>query len=114
VTSFTSAHTVSPRVLTDFFEKTLPFSELDRNVLNKLAIGGLVDFYFKGQIILQQDTSEADKLYLIQRGAVKIYRMNADGTSALVDYRGEGSSFGALALLGQLGPKARVCFLNFP
>ncbi len=57
MTNFTSAHAVSPRVLIDFFEKTLPFSELDRNVLNQLALGGLVDFYRKGQIILQQDAS---------------------------------------------------------
>ncbi len=99
VASFTSAHAVSPRVLIDFFEKTLPFSELDRNVLNQLAVGGLVDFYPKGQIILQQDTSRLDKLYLIQKGAVKIYRVNEDKSLALVDHRGEGSSFGAVALI---------------
>ncbi len=99
MTNFTSAHAVSPRVLIDFFEKTLPFSELDRNVLNQLALGGLVDFYPKGQIILQQDASRVDKLYLIQKGAVKIYRVNPDKSSALVDHRGEGSSFGAVALI---------------
>ncbi len=100
MTNFAGAHTVSPRVLIDFFEKTFPFSELNGSVLNQLAVGGLVDFYPKGQIILQQDASGAEKLYLIQKGAVKIYRMNVDGTSTLVDYRGEGSSFGALALIG--------------
>jgi CBS domain-containing protein len=99
VTNFTSAHAVSPRALIDFFEKTLPFSELDRNVLNQLALGGLVDFYPKGQIILQQDASGVDKLYLIQKGAVKIYRVNPDKSSALIDHRGEGSSFGAVALI---------------
>jgi CBS domain-containing protein len=100
VTSFTSAHSVTPRVLIDFLEKTLPFSELDREALSHLAVGGLVDFYPKGQIIQQQSVSKAEKLYLIQKGAVKIYRMNPDGTSSLVDYRGEGSSFGSLALIG--------------
>ncbi len=99
MTNFTSANAVSPRVLIDFFEKTLPFSELDRNVLNQLTLGGLVDFYPKGQIILQQYASQVDKLYLIQKGAVKIYRVNPDKSSALVDHRGEGSSFGAVALI---------------
>ena len=99
MTNFTSANAVSPRVLIDFFEKTLPFSELDRNVMNQLALGGLVDFYPKGSIILQQEASRVDKLYLIQKGAVKIYRVNPDKSSALVDHRGEGSSFGAVALI---------------
>jgi hypothetical protein len=88
VTNFTSAHAVSPRVLIDFFEKTLPFSELDRNVLNQPALGGLVDFYPKGQIILQQDASRVDKLYLIQKGAVKIYRVNPDKSSAPIQRTG--------------------------
>jgi CBS domain-containing protein len=99
VTSFTSAHTVSPSVLIDFLEKTLPFSELDSKAMNRLAVGSLVDFYPKGHIILQQDASPADKLYLIQKGAVKIYRINPDNSSVLVDHRGEGSNFGAVALI---------------
>ena len=36
---------------------------------------------------------------MIQKGAVKIYRVNPDKSSALVDHRGEGSSFGAVALI---------------
>ena len=88
MTDSTSAHAVSPRVLIDFFEKTLPSSELDRNVLNQPALGSLVDVFPKGQIILQQDASRVDKLYLIQKGAVKIYRVNPDKSPAPIQRTG--------------------------
>ncbi len=103
---FTMANAVSPRVLIDFLLKTLPFSELDGNLLNQLALGALVDFYPKGQIILKQDASEVDKLYLIQKGAVTMNRVNSNQTSDLVDHRGEGSTFGAVALIS--GSKATL------
>ena len=88
MTNFTSAHAVSPRVLIDFFEKTPPSSESDRNILNQPASGGLVDFYPKGRTILQQDTSRVDNLYLIQKAAVKIYQENPGKGSAPIQQTG--------------------------
>ncbi len=94
-------HAVAPGVLIEFLENTLPFSELPRNDLEKLAVAAVVDFYPKGAVILQQNVSIVSHLYLIQKGAVKLSRVNEDMTATLLDYRGEGESFGALPIISE-------------
>ena len=92
-------HSVAPSVLIEFLRKTLPFSELPQTDLEKLALGCVVDFFPKGTLILQQDVSSVVHLYLIQKGAVRVHRVNDDKSSTLLDYRGEGDNFGALAIM---------------
>ncbi len=59
-----------------------------------------------------------DHLYLIERGAVRLYREETDGTCTLADYRGEGSLFGVTPILSGLKASLNVqsvedtfCFL---
>ncbi len=86
-------------LVVEFLQKTLPFNELDYSTLSDLAKHASIDFYPKGTRILEQDTSQVDFIYLIQTGGVKLYLQDKAGEITLKDYRGEGSTFGALAII---------------
>lgn len=93
------AQTVSPGVAKEFLRRTLPFSELPDETLDKLALEVSVDFLPKGAPLLVQGVSEVHWLYLVQKGWVRVYIKDEAGEESLVDFRGEGSSVGALALI---------------
>lgn len=60
-----------------------------------------------GEVIYQPDTV-ADYVYYIQRGQVRLYTVNADGSTRLIDIMGAGQWFGAAALAGMQSYKMRV------
>ena len=93
-------HGVATSVVVAFLEKVWPFSGSDRASLDKLVSGSLLGFYPKNTVILRQEVQHPDHLFLIERGAVKLYKTRADGTSTLEDYRGEGCLFGVSAIVG--------------
>ncbi|RQD60673.1 DUF294 nucleotidyltransferase-like domain-containing protein [Desulfonatronovibrio magnus] len=86
-------------VVREFLQKTLPFNELDKDTLDGLARHATIDFFPKGVKILIQDVSDVKHIYLIQKGGVKLYLQDESGQATLKDYRGEGSVFGALAII---------------
>ncbi len=92
-------HAADPSAVLAFLKSTRPFSELEENVLADLCEKFIIDFYPKGTLIFQQDTSEVPHLHLISRGGVKVYLTDADNVVTLKDFRGEGSYFGALAII---------------
>jgi CBS domain-containing protein len=118
MSELTNMHGVGTGVLVAFLEKLWPFAGVGRESLEKIARGAMLGFYPKDTVILQQDGKPLDHLYLIERGAVKIYRDESNGTATLADYRGEGSLFGITPILGGLKPSLTVqavedtfCFL---
>jgi CBS domain-containing protein len=92
-------HAADPSAVLAFLKSTLPFSELEENVLTDLCEKFIIDFYPKGTLVFQQDASEVPHLHLISRGGVKVYLTDADNVVTLKDFRGEGSYFGALAII---------------
>ena len=86
-----------------FLEGTLPFSELDRQSLTRIARSCLVDFLPAGTRLLRRGTSEVDGLLLIQKGAVRLF---IEEEGVLVDIRTDGASIGALSLFN--GEKAAL------
>jgi len=86
-----------------FLETTLPFSELERQSLVRLARSCLVDFFPAGTRILRRGVSEVDGLYLVQKGAIRLF---LEDEGILVDIRTEGASLGALSLFN--GEKAAM------
>ncbi|MFO7727398.1 MAG: DUF294 nucleotidyltransferase-like domain-containing protein [Desulfonatronovibrio sp.] len=94
-----TAHVLDTAVVTEFLKKTLPFNELDQETLENLAKNATIDFYPKSSRILTQDVTEVKHIYLIQKGGVKLYLQDESGEISLKDYRGEGSVFGALAII---------------
>lgn len=97
-------YSVAPRMILDFFAKTLPFSDLDSEELDNLSRHCLIKYYPKGTIILRQDISEVTYLRLVQKGGVKVYFQADDTVATLRDFGGEGSAIGALSIV--MGDKA--------
>jgi CBS domain-containing protein len=92
-------HQVSAGVVVDFLSRTLPFSDLDRGVLEGLARACTIDFVPKGVRLMTQGQTRVESLYLVQSGGVKLFLTDGEGQESLVDYRGEGAAVGALALI---------------
>ena len=86
-------------VVLSFLQSTLPFNDLPISSLQDLAHSAVVAFYPKGTLILEQDETDVSDLYLIQKGGVRVFLKGLDSSETLVDYRGEGASFGALSLI---------------
>lgn len=67
-------------------------------------MGARVQDLRAGQILFLQD-EPAEALFIVLGGLVKLYRIAASGTEAVIDIMSEGRSFGdAAALCGQLWP----------
>lgn len=81
--------------LVDFFQQTLPFSELDHDSLVRIARHCLIDFFPAQTRVLRRGISEITGLYVVQKGALRLF-LEQDGT--LLDIRSEGASVGALSL----------------
>lgn len=92
-------HVVAPDVAVSFFQGIMPFNTLDEKTLRALASHCRIDFFPKGTSILTADTTEVTHLYLIQRGGVKAFLEDDNGEVILKDFRGEGASVGALAII---------------
>ncbi|MDO9584822.1 MAG: DUF294 nucleotidyltransferase-like domain-containing protein [Desulfomicrobium sp.] len=86
-----------------FLETTLPFSELERQSLVRLARSCLVDFFPAGTRLFRRGVSEVDGLYLVQKGAIRLF---IEDEGILMDIRTEGASLGALSLFN--GEKAAM------
>lgn len=86
-----------------FLEATLPFSELERQSLVRLARTCLVDFFPAGTRLLRRGVSEVDGLYLVQKGAIRLF---LEDEGVLMDIRTDGASLGALSLFN--GEKAAM------
>lgn len=92
-------HVVAPDVAISFFKGIMPFNTLDAETLRWLACHCRIDFFPKGTRLLTADTTELSYLYLIQRGGVKAFLEDDNGEVTLKDFRGEGASIGALAII---------------
>ena len=86
-----------------FLKGTLPFSEVESQSLVRLARNCLVDFFPAGTRLLRRGVSEVDGLYLVQKGAIRLF---LEDEGMLVDIRTEGASLGALSLFN--GEKAAM------
>lgn len=91
--------TADPTQIVPFLKKTLPFSELDDETLNKLGAKFSIDFYPKGTPVLRRGETMVEHLMLIQRGGMKLYLTRDDGEVKLVDFRGEGGVVGTLGCI---------------
>ncbi|MFW5721794.1 MAG: DUF294 nucleotidyltransferase-like domain-containing protein [Desulfohalobiaceae bacterium] len=92
-------HSVSPEIVLDFLKKTLPFQDLAHEDLERLSRECTIDFVPNETMVLQEGKTEVNSLFLIQKGGVKMFIRDENGRESLVDFRGEGASVGALALI---------------
>lgn len=94
-----SPYAVAPDMLLQFLRKTLPFKDLDAYSIDFLSRQWAVDFFPRGTIIFEQDVTEVDHLFLVQKGGVKLYEAGPQAPRTLVDFGGEGAAFGASSLM---------------
>lgn len=90
---------VTPSVVLQLLRNTLPFSDLDKGILEDLAGKCLIDFFPRGTLIFEQDVTEVSYFHLIQKGGVKIFSTTSDTVTTLKDFGGEGETFGALPMV---------------
>lgn len=84
-----------------FLKSVPPFQFLDESVLENVATNLSMEFFPKNTVILTQDGPPSDSLRVIKKGGVKVSMRSDEGEEIVIDYRGEGDSFGFLSLLGK-------------
>ncbi len=91
-----------------FLKKVPPFQFLDEEALNTIASRVSIEFYPKDTLILKQDGVPSEYLRIIKKGSVKVFVRTKDNEEVLIDYRGEGDSFGFLSLVSGDRSRANV------
>jgi CBS domain-containing protein len=78
-----------------------PFQFLDKPVLKDAASKLSMEFYPKNAVILKQEDTLSEFLYIIKKGGVRISLKSPENEDIVIDYRGEGDSFGLVSLMGK-------------
>ncbi len=86
-------------VVLEFLGSRFPFNALAQSDLQRFAQRAAIDFFPKGTLIFRQGETEVTHFYVIQKGGVRSYRVDAFGNLTLKDFRGEGEHFGALPII---------------
>ncbi len=92
----------------NFLKKTPPFQFLDESVIREVAGSISMEFYPQDRVILRQDGPASNSLRIIKKGGVKISLRSNEGEDIVIDYRGEGESFGLVSLVGKEKQKTTI------
>jgi CBS domain-containing protein len=84
-----------------FLKAVPPFQFLCDSDLQAVARNLSMEFYPKDMVILKQDGPPSDALRIIKKGGIKIVLVSDEGGEAIIDYRGEGDTFGFLSMVGK-------------
>jgi CBS domain-containing protein len=84
-----------------FLQKVPPFQFLDDADLQAVVRNLSMEFYPKDTVILRQDGAPSDSLRIIKKGGVKVSMASEHGDEVVIDYRGEGDTFGFLSMVGK-------------
>jgi len=95
-----------------FMKRFPPFQFLDETTLLSVSETLLTVTYAKDTLILKQDGPPSEYLRIIVRGGVKVYRTTPDGQEMIIDYRGEGDTFGFLSIIGKDRAKANIVAID--
>lgn len=91
----------------EFLRGIVPFNGLSREVLSGLPQKISIDYFPRESLILEQDGSVCDYLYIIQTGAVE-KTVRKDGVDILLEYNAEHDFFGSASLINRTGPAFNV------
>jgi CRP/FNR family cyclic AMP-dependent transcriptional regulator len=95
------------RLATTVFEKVLLFSGLSGSELAILAQHATIRTYPKNTIVINEG-DEANALYVVISGQVKVFLSNEEGREIIVNMQGPCEHFGELALLDSTPRSASV------
>ncbi len=91
-----------------FLKNVPPFQFLEEPFLKTLAGSLSMEFYPKDTVILKQDGPASEYLRIIKKGGVKVSIKSEEGEEMVIDYRGEGDTFGLISLMGEGRQKTTV------
>lgn len=95
-----------------FLKRFPPFQFLDETTIRNVSETLFTATYAKDTLILKQDGPPSEDLRIIVRGGVKVYRTSPDGQEMIIDYRGEGDTFGFLSLIGKDKARANIVAID--
>jgi CBS domain-containing protein len=95
-----------------FLKRFPPFQFLDETTIQSISENLLKATYPKDTLILKQNGAPSEYLRIIVTGGVKVYRTSPDGQENIIDYRGEGDTFGFLSLLSKDTAKANIVAID--
>jgi len=85
----------------NFLKSVPPFQSLEERDIQAVARNLSLEFYPKDMVIMQQDAPPSEALRIIKKGNVKLTLSSEDGGELVIDYRGEGDTFGFLSMVGK-------------
>lgn len=84
-----------------FLKKHPPYQFLEDTVLKTMANSLSMEFYPKGTAIIRQGDPPGDTIRIIKKGVVKIFSSLENGDEAVMDYAGDGETFGFTSLMNR-------------
>lgn len=84
-----------------FLKKAPPYQFLDDAALKALAGNLAMEFYPKGTVIVKQGDPPAETARIIKKGVVRIFRTQENGEETVMDYIGDGDTFGIAGIASQ-------------
>jgi CBS domain-containing protein len=95
-----------------FLEKVPPFQFLDETTLKEVSKNVSLEFYPKDSVILKQDGLPSDSLRIIKKGGVRISVKSGTGEDVVIDFRGEGDTFGIVSLMSKDRQKTTIVAID--
>ena len=83
----------------DFLKKVVPFNTLVGAALQEVVTATQIAYHPAGERIIRMGEAASGYLYIVQTGCARVTITDESGQELLVDFRGEGDSFGAVSLL---------------
>ena len=95
-----------------FLQNVPPFQFLDGASLADVAKDLSMEFYPKNTVILKQDGPPSDSLRIIKKGGVRISVKSGTGEDVVIDFRGEGDTFGIVSLMSKDRQKTTIVAID--
>ncbi len=95
-----------------FLKTVPPFQFLDDAGLKSVAGSLSMEFYPKDTVILRQNGPASNALRIIKKGGVKISIESGSGEDVVIDYRGEGETFGLVSIMSKEKQKTTIVAID--
>jgi CBS domain-containing protein len=89
-----------------------PFQFLDESTLKEAAAKLSMEFFPKNAVILKQEAAASEFLYIIKKGGVRLSVKSGESEEMVIDYRGEGDTFGLVSLMAKDKQKTTVVAID--
>ena len=95
-----------------FLQNVPPFQFLDGPSLADVAKDLSMEYYPKNTVILKQDGPPSDSLRIVKKGVVRLSIKSGSGEDVVIDFRGEGDTFGIVSLMSKDRQKTTIVAID--